>query len=256
MERRTWQRDEFILVFNLYLKTPFGKMHKLNPDVINLARLIGRSPSSVALRLVNFASCDPFLKARGIKGMAGGRLQCQPYWDEFINNQEELVFESEQILAKIEHITIDSKYSTILGDISNLKGKDRESIVRTRVNQNVFRRIILAYYNNQCALTGIDVPELLVASHIVPWAKDKDLRLNPENGICLSSLYDRAFDQGLIGFDGNYKMQVSSKLKDFKGRGWFEQFIRPYENEVLTLPHNYKPNKKFLEWHMDTLFIK
>ena len=70
--------------------------------------------------------------------------------------------------------------------------------VKTRVNQNVFRKIVLANYNGKCALTGIDISELLVACHIIPWSENEQERLNPENGICLSSLYDKAFDKGLI----------------------------------------------------------
>ena len=100
MIKKLWSREELILAFNLYLKTPFGKMHSTNKEVIHLAHLIGRTPNSVALRLVNFASVDPVLKARGIKGMDGGKKVVQPIWDEFFNNQEELIFLSEEILAK------------------------------------------------------------------------------------------------------------------------------------------------------------
>lgn len=62
MVRRLWTREEFMIVFNLYLKTPFGKMYSTNPDVERIAELIGRTAGSVALRLVNFASCDPILQ--------------------------------------------------------------------------------------------------------------------------------------------------------------------------------------------------
>lgn len=64
MARRLWTREEFILALNLYLKIPFGKMHSRNPEIQKLARLIGRTDNSVALRLVNFAACDPELQAR------------------------------------------------------------------------------------------------------------------------------------------------------------------------------------------------
>lgn len=63
-----WTREELILAFNLYCKLPFGKMHKGNPEIIHLASLIGRTNSSVALKLGNLASLDPSLQARGIKG--------------------------------------------------------------------------------------------------------------------------------------------------------------------------------------------
>lgn len=61
--------------------------------------------------------------------------------------------------------------------------------------------MILNNYNTTCAITRINDTILLIASHIIPWADREDTRLNPENGICLSPLYDKAFDQGLISIN-------------------------------------------------------
>lgn len=171
-ERRGWSRDEMILVLNLYLKLPFGKMDKRTPEVIRLAQLIGRTSNAVALRLVNYAACDPILKQRGISGMTHGGKKCQEFWDEFIHDKERLLFESERILAHMEQTTIENKYADSLRNLPDgLVGETRERIVKTRVTQNVFRQIVLANYDGKCALTGIDLPELLVASHVIPWAK-------------------------------------------------------------------------------------
>lgn len=256
MVRRLWTRDEFMIVFNLYLKIPFGKMYSTNPDVKRIAALIGRTEGSVALRLVNFASCDPILQRRGIKGMSGGSKQCQPYWDEFFADKDKFVFESEQILARYQKTSLESKYKESLLDISDdLTGEDKERVVKTRVNQNVFRTIILANYDSTCALSGIDIPELLVASHIMPWADNKEERLNPENGICLSSLYDKAFDQGLITFTDDYKTILSSKIKTNVGKTYFADFFEPIDGKQLLTPEKYFPNKRFLEYHRDVIFI-
>lgn len=247
MLRRLWTRNEFMVVFNLYLKTPFGKMYSTNPDVVRLADLIGRSANSVALRLVNFAACDPILRQRGIKGMEGGIKQCQPYWDEFFADKDKFIFESEQILARYQKTSLESKYKKTLLDISDdLTGEDKERVVKTRVNQNVFRAIILANYNSTCALSGTDIPELLVASHIMPWADDKEERLNPENGICLSSLFDKAFDQGLITFSDDYKTILSSKIKANVGKTYYADFFEPIDGKQLLTPEKYFPNKRFL----------
>ena len=56
MRGKSWTREEMILAFNLYLKLPFGKINARNSEIIELAQIINRSPSSVALRLVNYAS--------------------------------------------------------------------------------------------------------------------------------------------------------------------------------------------------------
>jgi putative restriction endonuclease len=216
--RNLWTKEELILAFNLYLKTPFGKMHSTNKDVIHLANLIGRTPNSIALRLVNFASVDPVLKARGIKGMDGGTKIVQPIWDEFYNNQEDLVFQSEQILAQKE--------------------------------------MVLANYATKCAITGIDIPQLLLASHIVPWSKNEKERLNPENGICLSPLYDKAFDIGLIGINTNYQIILSKDLKAKKETAFYYNHFAPIENQKIIEPLSYLPRKEFLEYHLDSIFEK
>lgn len=117
MTNRPWTRDEMVLVLNLYLKMPFGKMHKNNPDVIRIAHLTQRTPSAIALRLVNYASYDPQLKQRGISGMTHGGQKCAEYWNEFIDNREKLLYESECILAKYENISIDSKFEYELKDL-------------------------------------------------------------------------------------------------------------------------------------------
>lgn len=161
-------------MFILYLKLPFGKMHSKTPEVIEMANLIGRSTSSISIRLGNFASCDPDHQNRGVKGMVGGIKQCQPIWDEFFTNQGELIFLSESILAEKESLTIESKFDELLFDLRNLKGESKIREVKTRVNQNVFRQIVVANYSVKCAISGIDLPELLFASHIIPWSKNEE----------------------------------------------------------------------------------
>lgn len=249
-----WSREELILALNLYLKLPFGKMHSRTPEIIKLAEIIGRTPSSIAMRLTNFASVDPFHQNRGIKGMSGGKKQVEPIWNEFINNKEELLFESERILADKENSTIEDKFSDILLDTNDLRGESKIREVKTRVNQNIFRQIVMANYESKCAVSGIDIPELLVASHIVPWAKSEIERLNPENGICLSSLYDRAFDKGLITINNEFKLILSSDLKKKSDQKYFGKFFSGIEGVKIQLPKKYLPKKEFLEFHRDLIF--
>jgi putative restriction endonuclease len=256
MRGEKWTREEMILAFNLYLKLPFGKMHRGTPEIIELANLMGRSVNSVTLRLVNYASCDPYHQNRGVKGMVGGQKQCQPIWDEFANNRDALLFESERILAEKENQTIETKFTELLFDIANLKGETKVREVKTRVNQNVFRQIVLANYNKQCAITGIDIPDLLFASHIIPWAANEQERLNPENGICLPALYDKAFDKGLIGINANYEVILSANLNKNRTKDYFVKYFVPIEKVKLQMPQKYLPKAEFLEWHRDMVFEK
>ena len=252
-----WTREEMILVFNLYFKLPYGQLDHRNKSVIELASIMGRTNNSVAMRLNNFASCDPIHIARGISSLGDHKKQCQPYWDEFFENQEALVFESEKILSEYQETTVEEKYHNLLDSIpSNIQGENRLREVKVRVNQNFFRQMVLVNYGGKCALTNIDLPELLVASHIIPWSKNEHERLNPENGICLSSLYDKAFDCGLIAFDDDYSVILSSRLKDNVGKEYFSKFFEPIIHKKLAVPQRYMPKLEFLEWHRNCIFEK
>lgn len=257
MARDLWTHDEMILVLNLYLKLPFSKMDRRNRDVIHLANIIGRTPNAVALRLVNYASYDPQLKQRGISGMTHGGKKCGEYWNEYTSDRERLLFESETILAQREGTTIEKKYEQEIRDIpQGITGETKIREVKTRVNQNVFRQIVLSNYDSRCALTGIDLSELLVASHIIPWSRNEQERLNPENGICLSSLYDKAFDKGLISFTDNKRVIFSTRLKENVGKEYYAKYFEPVENVMLVTPRKYHINPAFLEWHRDCIFNK
>jgi putative restriction endonuclease len=252
--QKLWTRNELILALNLYLKLPFGKLHSRTPEIIHLAEIIGRVANAVAMRLNNFASVDPFHQQRGIGGLPGGKKQVEPIWNEFINNKEELLFESEKILAELEKQSIESKFAEILSGTENLKGETKIREVKTRVNQNVFRQIVLANYNAKCAITGIDLPDLLVASHIIPWSQNEEERLNPENGICLSALYDRAYDKGLIGITEKYQIVLSTELKTKEKKDFYPFTFGNLNGITLLLPTKYLPKKEFLQFHLDTVF--
>lgn len=254
MERRLWTREELILAFNLYLKLPFGKLHHGTPEIIHLAQIIDRTPNSIAMRLSNFASVDPFHQGRGIKGLTGGIKHVEPIWNEFINKKEDLLFESEKILADLEKQTIETKFAEILHGTESLKGETKIREVKTRVNQNIFRQIVLANYNRKCAITGIDIPDLLVASHIIPWSQNEEERLNPENGICLSALYDKAYDKGLIGITEKYQIKLSPILKTKEKENFYPLIFGNLSGFTLQLPQKYLPKKEFLQYHMETVF--
>lgn len=256
MPKNLWSREELILAFNLYLKLPFGKMHKHTPEIIELANLLGRTPSSIGMRLGNFASVDPYHIQRGIGGLKGGMNQVKPIWDEFNKNKEELTFLSEKIRAGKENTTIEKKYQDILFDLKDLKGETVTREVKTRVNQSFFREMVLANYASKCAITGIDIPQLLLASHIIPWSKNENERLNPENGICLSPLYDKAFDKGLISINTNYQIILSKEIKAKSQTTFYSNHFAPIENLKIVEPLKYLPKKEFLEYHLDTVFLK
>ena len=140
---------------------------------------------------------------------------------------------------------------------SELVGKTKEVIIRQRVNQNIFRTMILNNYNDQCAITGISDSRLLIASHIIPWAEREDTRLNPENGVCLSALYDKAFDKGLITIrPDDYTIMISPSLRDTLSQVSYSEHFGKYENHKIILPEEHVPNKEFLQYHAENIFVR
>lgn len=249
--RRNWTRDELVITLSLYFQLPFGRLNHATREVKELASLIGRTNSSVALRLVNFAACDPYILATGRHGMSSGVKICQPIWDEYYNNKERLFYDAEEIKANYLKCTIED----IIGLHSDAIGTYRIAEIKQRVNQNVFRTMILSNYNEKCAITGINIPELLIASHIIPWADDEKERLNPENGICLSALYDKAFDKGLITISPeDYTIVLSRELKEYSNTNYFQQHFGSIEHQHILLPEEHKPNRDFLDYHSKHIF--
>ena len=249
--QKLWTRDELILAINLYCKLPFGKMHKATAEIIKFAELIGRTPSSIALKLGNFASFDPTLKERGIKGASNASKLDKQIWNEFYNNWDAALLESEKLLAQTTHTTIEKLNKIEIADLPR-EGKEKERLIKVRVNQSIFRTIILAAYNSKCCITGIDNTDLLIASHIVPWSKDEKNRLNPMNGLCLNALHDRAFDKGLITISADdYRIKVSSKLKKKTVIESIEQNFMALESKSILLPDKFLPSKELLKVHND-----
>lgn len=248
--RNNWTREELLLAFNLYFKIPYGTITGSNIKVQNLAKVIGRTPGAVGLKLCNFARFDPYHQARGVKGLANGGKLDEVIYNEFISNWDEMLFESEQLLTQYEETTIEKKYETILIDLLDKRGEIKIREVKTRVNQNLFRQLILSIYQKKCAVSGIDISEMLVAGHILPWSEYETERLNPENGICLSSIYDKAFEKGFIGIDENYKILISSQLRENTKKEYYQPFFGRFEGKTINLPDRFLPNKEFLREHL------
>jgi putative restriction endonuclease len=254
MSKKLWTRDELILALSVYFQLPFGRLNHTTPEVRELARLLGRSENSAALRLVNFAACDPYIIESGRHGMSSGIGVCMPIWEEFADDKERLFSEAQRIKAELLHKTIEETLDIKADD---LKGKERIAYIKQRVNQAVFRSMILANYEERCAITGINIPEMLVAGHIIPWADSTpQQKLNPENGICLSPLYDKAFDKGFITISpDDYTIRLSSALREYESQEYYDKNFGCVEGRKMTMPIEHTPNRDFLAYHREKVFV-
>lgn len=254
-----WTPTQLKLAFNFYCQTPFGKLHSKNPDIVELAQLIGRTPSALAMKLVNFASLDPSITRTGRKGLSGASKMDREIWERFHADWEGLAMECEQRLQQLlqenglAHAL--SPQSTDDDALTDFTGEVRQAVVQQRIKQNFFRRAVLASYRGRCCISGTSDPRLLVASHIVPWSVDKANRLNPSNGLCLSALHDKAFDTYLFSLTDDSRILLSERLKASK-----DTFVRDVffatEGKQIELPERFAPSQAFIAQHRQTMLEK
>jgi hypothetical protein len=256
---RRWTRDELLVAINIYRKLPFGKLDARNPVVMDIASKLGRSPNSVAMKLCNLASLDPLLKARGIRGLEGASNLDRKIWAEFQENPVDVASQSEAALRALvqapETAEVEVEKDRGIKVVPPEGPTEQLMTVKVRRSQQFFRQMILNAFDSRCCITGLPVRELLVASHILPWSKYPDERLNPENGLCLSRLHDGAFDSGLIAFDDDRRMILSQKLKKWLPQKAVEVNFERYEGTAMTIPWDATPpSPEFLHIHRKSIF--
>jgi len=252
--QKLWTRNELLLAINLYCKIPFGKIHTGNPEVQKLAALIGRTPSSVSYKLVNFASLDPSLQERGIVGAKNASKLDREIWNEFYGNWETLAYQSEKLRAEAEKLPLEAMVELPESELPR-EGIERERLIKTRVNQSFFRKTILASYDNTCCITGISHPDFLIAGHIKPWSLDEKNMLNPRNRIAINPLHDKAFEHGYITITPDYLIKVSSKISKIMDSDNHANFFLKYNKAPIILPKRFYPDREFLEYHYEVRFI-
>jgi putative restriction endonuclease len=254
MSRNNWTREETIVAFNVYCKIPFKASSKINPTIIKYANIIGRSPSALNMKVGNFGRLDPELKKQGIVGLAHGSKMEEEVWEEFNGNWEKLAYESELLISKFAHKPIEEISEIQTEDIR--EGLERETIIKQRVNQSFFRSTVLSSYYFKCCITGLSIPDFLIASHIIPWSKNTEHRLNPRNGLCLNSIHDKAFDKGFITITPDFTVKLSKELEAFAKERAVKDFFVKFENHKINLPDKFLPSKEFLDYHQQNIFKK
>lgn len=259
--RKRWSEEETLLALYLYFQLPFGKLHSRNPEIQQLAAVLGRPSNSVAMKLCNFASLDPKITGTGRKGLAGASKLDRSMYAEFGQDWSGLVARAANLWsAQVEGGGVELAPTRLKDERADFRFEHyqgasiTQALVNQRVGQDFFRRAVLANYEDACCISGIADPRLLTASHIKPWGKDSENRHNPANGLLLSATLDRAFDRGLITVDRNRRVMVSRQLRESASqetRDYFQQF----EQTGLRQAIRFDPEPAFLEWHNTHCFL-
>ena len=206
----------------------------------------------MAMKLVNIASLDPAITSTGRSGLRAASANDRAMWEEMNSDWERFAVECEQALMGIESGA--QRADAVIGDYDEFPvGEDRIVQATTRIGQRFFRAAVLSAYNEQCCITGLTIPKLLIASHIVPWRHDIANRTNPQNGLLLSALHDRAFDAGLLTINDDMTVKVSRKYAVNSGE-FFANAISRYNGRPISLPEKFAPDQEFLAYHREHIF--
>ncbi len=128
----------------------------------------------------------------------------------------------------------------------HLEGKEKQALIKIRVNQGAFRKRLLSKYS-KCCLCGVSDENFLIASHIKPWAvSGANEKLDQNNGFLLCPNHDQLFDQGYISFDGNGKIIISDSLKESD-----RVFLNVTDTMHISLTEK---NREYLEYHRKNVF--
>jgi putative restriction endonuclease len=215
------------------------------------------------MKLSNFASLDPALKLRGIKGLEGASTLDRTVWTEFHEDLNETAPASEDALRKLFGIDETSELEVLPKEGVKVRKKmpsgptEITANVKQRRGQDYFRVAVLNNFGGRCGVTQLAFRELLIASHILPWGTHITERLNVRNCLSLSRLHDAAFDQGLISFDDNLCLLISPRLKAELSQRTVAENFGAYAGQMMHLPDDAAlPELAFLAEHRAKKFHK
>ena len=241
----SWSEEELFAAFNLYCKIPVDEILVSNTSLKSFAESLNKPIKEVVSRFMNFSKFDIVRKSLQAEDL---EEKSRLVRNEFEKDWERAALRSEILLTKFERL---SKK----GHKGFPTGRERNSLVRTRINQDFFRQSVLASYRNSCCISGLKNIELLNASHIVPWAVDEKNRLNPHNGLCLNTLHDRAFDRGLMTVTPEFRVKVSKAISQNADSKTIQEFFLRFQNSKIALPQRFLPERVFLDYHNKNVYV-
>ena len=158
-----WTKEQIKLAFHLYCQLPYGRIHGRNPEIVALAKVIGRTADAVAMKMLNIASIDPAITNTGRSGLGNASALDRAVWDEFHSDWERLAVECELLRQQLDKNSIpelESENDAFLPE--NFTGETRQVLTAQRIKQHFFRRAVLSSYRGRCCMSGISDTRLLI----------------------------------------------------------------------------------------------
>ncbi len=246
------------MAFALYMVLTPSECDDRGRDVQRVASILHRTPNAVSLKIWNIAANDRNRRMSGRVGMTHGSRLDHEVWEEysqegdiFFNRCLDLVTEVLR-QADSNDVLPSSRFSSLETASRVLLGEERMVTAAQRVHQEYFRNSLLTNYHHSCCLSGIRMDSLLIASHIKPWAvstpKEKTAS---SNGLLLNAFLDRAFDQGFITIDHDYRVIVSDEVGHSSAN---DMWLYRYAGQKITLPEVNPPSHEFIDYHNGYVF--
>ena len=248
MARMEWSDFEDAACLYLYLKYGRRQLDDTDKEVIKLARAIGRTPAAVSYKLGNFRYVDPSSHGKGFEHVS---TTDRKIWNAYKDDLENLESIYEMVVLgkkSAAEKVLDEERRIDEGDFYI---PDSAGVASRRAGQEKIRINALSLYNYKCAICGMDHPKLLVASHIVPWAADKDIRGDPQNVMLLCPLHDRMFDAGLISLNDDFTVIVSKALDGYETA---KRAAMSISGMKLSIPADFAPKLEYLQYHRQHVF--
>lgn len=251
-----WTDPELGVAMNIYCSLPEESFDSTDPKILEVAQLLGRTPDAMATKLADFASLNPLRYSTDSDFSRPGVCEEEATWYSFTKNWAARSFDSEARLADLRGQSVDELAIQIDPAPLPPSGKEREQVIMQRMTQGAFRKYILGSYGNRCCITGLDVPQLLIAGHIARWADDVKRRADPTNGLCMNALHDKAFECRLITISESNRVLVSPSLlsRSRKACTALEETLLRYHETSIRLPTRFPPDQSLLAQHRDSRF--
>lgn len=239
-----WTKKQEIVALYLYCIIPFNKVNNSNRQIALMAELIGRpNANSLKAKIGNFGCFDSNLSASGLGHSS--RLD-ETVWNEYNGRWQELEIDALRLIEEYQSARRD-----INPDIPSIPiGRERETVIKQRTNQYLFRNMVLSAYNNSCCITGLARQELVEACHIINWSDDNQNRLNPCNGLAMNTLFHKAYDKYYLGITPDCTVVISDRLYDGlsnDGKDRTYGLFNPYNKVRIIMPRKFKPDNALLE---------
>ncbi len=256
MTKRYWTEEELLIALKIYCELAFGQFNSSNPRIIKVSNIINRTPSALSMKLCNFASLDPAMEGKGLKSVSKSDKKIM---SDFLESPETMIFKSELAYSNLD---LGRDYTSLQEpeavafecDYENMPKTEKQSMVKTRILQSFFRKTVISSYNFSCAVCSINIPEMLIASHIIPWAEDEKLRIIPTNGIALCALHDKAFDRGFFSLKNDYSIIISPQINNYKDNNFVDIIFLQFSKQTLHMPFRFMPDTDCITWHRENVF--